>query len=278
MEAAAGHARAIRPPARRAIPDGGPRSAATRVTRIRVALLATCLVDTLFPDVGRATVRLLERLGVDVDFPSGQACCGQMHVNAGYPEQALAIIRNHVAAFSGAELVVAPSGSCVGAVRHQQARVARQAGDLALARDAEALAARTLELTELLVDVLAIEDVGARFPHRVTYHPTCHALRLLRVGDRPRRLLSRVRGLELVELGDAEVCCGFGGTFSVANPDVSAAMLGDKLSRVLATGAEVVTAVDVSCLMHIAGGLSRLRTGVRAMHLAEILATTGDGP
>jgi L-lactate dehydrogenase complex protein LldE len=156
--------------------------------------------------------------------------------------------------------------------------LARRAGDESLAGRADALAGRTYELSELLVDVLGVEDVGAHFPHRVTYHPTCHSLRLLRVDDKPLRLLRNVRGLDLVELPDADQCCGFGGTFSVKNADTSTAMLADKMRNVLGTGAEAVTAGDASCLMHIGGGLSRLRTGTRTLHLAEILASTEDQP
>ena len=243
---------------------------------MRVALFATCLADALFPEAAKATVRLLERLGHEVDFPAGQTCCGQMHVNTGYQRQALPLVRHHVETFGGYDVVVAPSGSCVGSVRHQHAMVARHGGDEDLAQRAEHVGERTYELSELLTDVLGVDDVGAYFPHRVTYHPTCHSLRLLRVGDKPLRLLRHVRGIELVELPAAETCCGFGGTFATKNPDTSTAMLADKMSNVLGTHAEVVTAGDASCLMHIGGGLSRLRTGVRPMHLAEVLASTED--
>jgi L-lactate dehydrogenase complex protein LldE len=242
---------------------------------VKVALFVTCLVDTLFPAVGRATVELLERLGHEVAFPAAQTCCGQMHVNTGYQREALPLVRGFVEAFAGYDAVVAPSGSCAGSVRHQHAVVARRAGDEALARAAERIAGVTHELSEFLVDVLGVDDVGAYYPHRVTYHPTCHSLRLLRVGDRPLRLLRRVRGIDLVELPDAEQCCGFGGTFAVKNADTSTAMLADKMRAVLDTRAEVCAAGDSSCLMHIGGGLSRLRTGVRTVHLAEILASTG---
>jgi L-lactate dehydrogenase complex protein LldE len=245
---------------------------------VRVALFATCLVDGLFPDVGRATVRLLERLGHDAEFPLQQTCCGQMHVNTGYPRQALPLVRNHVDTFAGYEAVVVPSGSCTAAIRHQHAQLARAAGDAALAEAADDTARRTYELSEFLVDVLGVTDVGAYFPHRVTYHPTCHSLRLLRVGDRPRRLLEGVRGLELVELPQAESCCGFGGTFALKNADVSAAMLADKMAAISATGADVCTAGDASCLMHIGGGLARLHAGPRTLHLAEILASTQEQP
>ena len=241
---------------------------------MRVALFVTCLADTLFPNVGKATVALLERLGHAVEFPAEQTCCGQMHVNTGYQREALPLVRRYVDTFAPFEVVVAPSGSCAGSVRHQPAMVARAGGDEELARRAEEVAAKTYELSELLVDVLGVEDVGAYFPHRVTYHPTCHSLRLLRVSDKPLRLLRRVRGLDLVELPGADECCGFGGTFAVKNADTSPAMLADKMRNVLATRAEVCTAGDSSCLMHIGGGLTRLNTGVRAVHLAEILAST----
>lgn len=243
---------------------------------MRVALFVTCLADTLFPQAGRATVALLERLGHRVEFPPDQTCCGQMHVNTGYQREALPLIRRFAETFDGYEAIVIPSGSCTGSVRHQHAMVARRLGDDDLARRAEEVAARTFELTQFLTDVLGLDDVGAYYPHRVTYHPTCHSLRMLHVGDKPLRLLRAVRGLDLIELPAADSCCGFGGTFSVKNPDVSTAMLADKMTNVVSTRAEVCTAGDSSCLMHIGGGLSRLRTGVRAVHLAEILAATED--
>ena len=244
---------------------------------MRIALFITCLADALFPDVGKATVTLLERLGHEVDFPSAQTCCGQMHVNTGYQPEALPLVRHFVETFEPYEAIVAPSGSCVGSVRHQHAMVARGQGDDALARRAEKVAERTYELSELLVDVLGVEDVGAYYPHRVTYHPTCHSLRMLRVGDKPLRLLRHVRGMTLTELPEADQCCGFGGTFALKNAETSTAMLADKMRNVLATGSEALTAGDSSCLMHIGGGLSRLRSGTNTVHLAEILAST-DAP
>jgi L-lactate dehydrogenase complex protein LldE len=245
---------------------------------MRVGLFITCLADAFFPDVGRATVMVLERLGHEVVFPADQTCCGQMHINTGYQRQALPLVRHHVEVFEGCEAVVAPSGSCVGSVRHQHAELARRQGHAGLAERAEAVAGRTYELSEFLVDVLGVTDVGANFPHRVTYHPTCHSLRLLRVGDKPLRLLRAVRGLDLVELPAADQCCGFGGTFALKNADTSSAMLADKVRHVLDTGAPVVTAGDSSCLMHIGGGLSRLAPETRPVHLAEILASTLDSP
>ena len=239
---------------------------------MRVALFITCLADTLFPETGRAVVSLLERLGCEVTFPRSQTCCGQMHVNTGYVREALPLVRRFVRAFSDAEVVVCPSGSCAGLVREHYPALAEEAGDAALAAEARTLAPRVLELSELLVDRMGIEDVGAYYPHRVTYHPTCHSLRLLHLGDRPIRLLRAVRGIDLVELPAARECCGFGGTFAIKNADVSTAMLADKLRHVMGTRAEVCAAADNSCLMHIGGGLSRLRGGVRTVHYAEILA------
>ncbi|KQS66733.1 (Fe-S)-binding protein [Modestobacter sp. Leaf380] len=241
---------------------------------MKVAVFATCLVDTLTPQVGIATVRLLQRLGHEVVVPPGQSCCGQMHVNTGYRRDAVSIVANHVRAFAGSDVIVSPSGSCVASIHHQQAQVARRAGDTALAEAAQELAGRTYELSQFLVDVLGVTDVGASYPHRVTYHPTCHSLRLLRVGDRPLQLLRAVRGLDLVELPGAEQCCGFGGTFAVKNAETSTAMLTDKMAAVLSTHAEVCTAGDASCLLHIGGGLTRLTSGTRTVHLAEILAST----
>jgi L-lactate dehydrogenase complex protein LldE len=224
------------------------------VAGMRVSLFVTCFNDTLFPRTGRAVVRLLERLGCEVDFPLEQTCCGQMHMNSGYAREGLALARRLSRVFQHADHVVTPSASCAGMLRqHVDSPVA--------------------ELSEFLVDVLGARDVGAYFPHRVTFHPTCHSLRELGVGDRPMRLLRAVRGIELVELPSERECCGFGGTFAVKNAEVSSAMLADKVRAVLDTGAEVVCAADNSCLMHIGGALSRQRTGVRTMHLAEVLAS-----
>ncbi|MEL7975313.1 (Fe-S)-binding protein [Isoptericola sp. F-RaC21] len=250
---------------------------------MRIALAAQCIADTLFPGAPRATVRLLERLGHEVVFPAGQACCGQMHVNTGYFREAVPVIRNHVETFAPVadgewDAVVIPSGSCTGSVRHQQAMVCRRAGLDDLAATAEAVSAKTYELSELLVDVLGLTDVGAWFPHRVTYHPTCHSLRMLHVGDKPLKLLRAVEGIDLVELPAADSCCGFGGAFALKNADTSAAMLEDKAANVRGTGAEVLTAGDMSCLMHIGGGLSRQGTGIHALHLAEVLASTREEP
>lgn len=246
----------------------------TRADSNTTALFATCLADTLYPDVVRATVRVLERLDVRVAFPAAQTCCGQMHINSGYQRDALPIIRHFVDTFERYDHVVLPSASCAGSIRHQHGMVARRLGDAKLGARADAVAARTFEFSEYLIDVLGVTDVGAYFPHRVTYHPTCHSLRMLRVGDKPLQLLRAVRGIDLIELPDADQCCGFGGIFAIKNAETSTAMLADKMSRVLSTKAEILTAADASCLMHIGGGLGRLTAGVRTVHLAEILAET----
>ena len=231
---------------------------------VRVALFVTCLADTLQPSVGRATVAVLERVGVEVEFPRAQTCCGQLHLNAGHAEVAAALAQRFVEVFAGYDAVVAPSGSCVAHVRTHVARHAR---------DPEGVAGRTYELSELLVDRLGLLDVGSRFVGAVTYHPTCHSLRALRLEGRPESLLRAVPGLELRPLGDAAECCGFGGLFAIRNAAVSTAMLADKLRHVEETGAAFVCACDASCLLHIGGGLERRRSPVQAVHLAEVLAS-----
>jgi len=241
---------------------------------MRVALLVTCINDALYPRTGQAVVRLLRRLGVDVEFPAAQTCCAQPMVNTGYLDEAVPVVRGFVSAFEGYDAVVTPSGSCAGSARHQHSIVARRSGDASLETAVAEVSPRVYELSEFLVDVLGVTDVGAYYPHTVTYHPTCHSLRMLRVGDRPRRLLEQVRGLTLVDLPGDDQCCGFGGTFAVKNADVSIAMGTDKARHVRDTGAEVLVAGDNSCLTHIGGVLSRQRAGVRTVHLAEILAAT----
>ena len=247
---------------------------------MRVALFITCVNDTLFPQTGRATVRLLERLGCEVDFPLEQTCCGQMHANSGYGDLAVPLVRRFVRAFGDPsyDAIVCPSGSCAAMVHDQYPTLAATSGDSGLMEAVDDVRGRVWELSLFLTEKLGVEDVGAYFPHRVTYHPTCHSLRLERVGDAPLRLLRAVRGIDLVELPEATTCCGFGGTFAVKNPETSAAMLGDKLAAVQQTGAEVCSALDNSCLLHIGGGLSRQQAGTRPLHLAEILASTDEAP
>jgi L-lactate dehydrogenase complex protein LldE len=201
-----------------------------------------------------------------------------MHFNTGYARETIPLVRRFVRTFADADTVVSPSASCVGMVRDFYPRVAELANDPSLGRELDALRPRVLELTELLVDRLGVDDVGAFFPRRVTYHPTCHSLRMLHVGDRPLKLLRAVKGIDLRELPEATQCCGFGGTFAVKNADTSIAMLTDKVRAILDTGAEVCASADNSCLMQIGGALSRQRAGVRTMHIAEILAATDETP
>jgi L-lactate dehydrogenase complex protein LldE len=223
---------------------------------VRIALFITCVADILFPEVGQATVRVLERLGHEVVFPPEQTCCGQMHLNSGYRKDAEQLGRRFKSIFGDFDAVVSPSSSCVGTVRGEWGMT------------------NVFELSELLVQELGVENVGAKFPARVAYHPTCHSLRVTRVGDAPLRLLRNVRGLELVEHSDPEECCGFGGTFALKNAETSSAMLDDKCAALEASGARWCTALDSSCLLHIGGGLSRRRSPTGAIHLAEILAAT----
>ncbi|WP_121750881.1 (Fe-S)-binding protein [Streptomyces sp. E2N166] len=249
---------------------------------MRVALFATCVNDALYPSTAIATVKVLERLGVEVEFPAAQTCCGQPQYNTGYRRATEPLVRRMARAFEGYDHVVTPSGSCVAMVRDNYPRIGAKAvaegrgGELADA--AASLAPHVHELTEFLVDVLGVTDVGAYFPHTVTYHPSCHGLRVLGLRDRPRRLLEAVKGLELVELPGAEECCGFGGTFAVKNADVSEAMGDDKIRNALSTDADVLCGADNSCLMHLGGMLRRQEAPQRALHLAEILASTEEEP
>jgi L-lactate dehydrogenase complex protein LldE len=244
---------------------------------MRVSLFITCFNDTLFPETGKAAVRVLERLGHRVEFRPEQTCCGQMHHNSGYQPEALALARRFVATFRGAETIVIPSTSCTMLVRQQYRYLAHQANDATLDRELDALIPRVFEFTEFLTRRLNLVDVGAYFPHRVTYHGSCNSLRGLGLREEPERLLRAVKGLDFVPLPGIEQCCGFGGTFAIKNAETSAAMLTDKIRAILDTRAEICSAGDNSCLMHIGGGLSRLKAGVRTMHVAEILAQTEQG-
>jgi L-lactate dehydrogenase complex protein LldE len=240
-----------------------------------ISLFIGCYNDTLFPETGKAVVRLLERLGHEVEFRDAQTCCGQMHYNTGYAAEALPVLRHFVATFADAAVICVPSASCVAMMRDHYPKMAAETGDPRLIAAVASLLPRIFELSELLVDKLGVTDVGAVYPHRVTLHTSCHSLRSLRLGDRPLRLLKAVRGLELAELPGQDQCCGFGGTFAVKNADVSTAMAAEKVQAIVETGAEVCTATDNSCLMQINGVLARTAPGRRCMHLAEILASTG---
>ncbi|MEO3973572.1 (Fe-S)-binding protein [Streptomyces sp. CAU 1734] len=234
---------------------------------MRVALFVTCVNDALFPATAVATVRLLERLGAEVAFPAAQTCCGQPQFNTGHRRETLPLMRRTARALEGYEYVVTPSGSCAAMIREQYPGLGETT-----------LAARTHELTEFLTDVLGVTDVGAHFPYTVTYHPSCHGLRTLRLGDRPLRLLRAVRGLDLRELPGAEECCGFGGTFAVKNPDLSTAMGADKIRAARTTGARVLCGADNSCLMHLGGIIRRRDEPLRPLHIADILAATEEHP
>ena len=245
---------------------------------MRASLFITCYNDTLFPETGRAVVTLLERLGVSLDFHPGQTCCGQMHANTGFRPEAFSQATRFVHLYSEAEWVVVPSSSCVAMIRDQYPALFEELGNEELRRDFQALLPRIYELSEFLVDKLGVEDVGAYFPHRVTYHASCHGLRAIHLGDRPFRLLAKVRGLELAPLPNLDRCCGFGGTFSVKNAEVSSAMLSVKLQDVLSTRAEYCTALDNSCLMHLGGAMHRQFAGMKTLHMAQILASTESMP
>ncbi len=236
---------------------------------MNVSLMVTCLGDALFPDVGVATVRLLRRLGVAVDFPAAQTCCGQPHFNRGFHDDARDVARHTIRTFDNGRPVVTPSGSCAAMVKLEYPELFHD--DPVWHARAADLAGRTHELSDFLVNVLKVEDVGARFEGRVTYHMACH-LRGLGLLTEPERLLRRVRGLEYVPLERADECCGFGGSFAVRYPGISGAMVQDKASFIEKTGAEVVVATDAGCLMNIQGCLRRRGSRVRALHLAEVLA------
>ena len=245
---------------------------------MRASLFITCYNDTLFPETGRAVVSLLEGLGVSLDFHPKQTCCGQMHANTGFRGEAFSQAKRFVRLYQDAETVVIPSSSCVAMVRDQYPGLFDEMGNETLRREFAALLPRVYELSEFLIDRLGVEDVGATFPHRVTYHASCHGVRALHLGDRPYRLLSKVRSLTQAPLPNVDRCCGFGGTFSIKNAEVSSAMLQVKLQDVVATGAEYCTALDNSCLMHLGGAMHRQYAGIKTIHLAEILASTEASP
>ncbi|MBI4609630.1 MAG: (Fe-S)-binding protein [Candidatus Rokubacteria bacterium] len=240
----------------------------------RASLLVTCLVDLFYPEVGVAMVRLLRRLGVAVDFPAGQTCCGLPLFNSGYHHEAARVARRTVPLFANSEHVVVPSGSCAWMVKKEYPGLLKD--EPGLREQAEALANRTYELSQFLVKVLGVSQVATDFKGKVTYHDSCHLLRGLGESRSPRMLLSNLDGVELVELPGADECCGFGGSFSVRLPEVSAAILRKKLENVEATGADCLVACDAGCLMQMGGGLSRKGSRVKPVHLAQILAGTGE--
>ena len=243
---------------------------------VAASLFVTCVVDQFYPEVGESAVAVLSRLGVDVDFPPGQTCCGQPAFNSGYWKDALPLAKRTLEVLDGARYVVVPSGSCAAMLRVFYAELLHD--DPALLARAQRLAPKVFELSEFVVDVLGVTDVSSvgegRSPaagRRVAYHSSCHLARELGVIAQPTALLGSLTGAELVDMERAEVCCGFGGTFSVKYPEISAAMLQDKLDAIRDSGADAVVACDSSCLMQIGGGLSRQRIGARPVHIAQVL-------
>jgi L-lactate dehydrogenase complex protein LldE len=242
---------------------------------MKVSLFITCLVDQFFPEVGMSMVSVLRRLGVEVDFPTAQTCCGQPAFNSGFSSEARELARRFIGIFENSEYIVAPSGSCTSMVRVFYKELFND--DPEWQKRAESLASRTYEFTEFVVDILGVDDVGASYRGKVALHQSCHLLRELNVRTEPQRLLKSVKGIELVELERADACCGFGGLFSIKYPEISSGILEDKIGSVEKSGADVLVACDVGCLMHIAGGLSRQDKATRTMHIAELLAKRDGG-
>jgi L-lactate dehydrogenase complex protein LldE len=235
-----------------------------------VSLFIQCLVDTMFPEVGEAMARVFERLAIPLVLPSGQTCCGQPAYNSGYRREAAAAARHFIEVFEDAESIVCPSGSCVHMVRHHYPTLFPD--DPVMAGRARAIAEKTFEFTEYLVDILHCTDVMARYPGSVTYHDSCHLNRGLGIARQPRLLLANVRDLELIEMADSDTCCGFGGTFSINYPEISVAMVDEKILNILNTGADAVVGCDISCLMNIRGRMSRRGEKVKVLHIAQVLS------
>ncbi len=236
----------------------------------RVTLFVQCLVDGIYPEVAEAVVRVFKRLGLEVDCPVDQTCCGQPAYNTGYHKEAAVAARRFIEIFETSPVIVCPSGSCVDMVRHHYP--ALFADDPAWLSRAESVSDKIFEFSEYLVDVLEISDLGSAFQGRVTYHDSCHLSRRLGVARQPRALIEGVAGAELIEMAESNRCCGFGGTFSVKYPEISGAILSDKVERILDTGADAVVGCDMSCLMNIGGMLSRRNSDVKAVHIAQLLA------
>jgi L-lactate dehydrogenase complex protein LldE len=236
----------------------------------KVTLFIQCLVDTVFPETGAAMVTVLERLGLKLDCPPNQTCCGQPAFNAGHQREARAAAVKFLDIFEDAEVIVCPSGSCVNMVRDHYLELF--ADDPEMLVRAQAVSKKIYEFTEFLVDVLGVESVGARFPHKVTYHASCHLNRFLGVDRQPRTLLAHIDDMTLVEMKDADTCCGFGGTFAVKYSEISGAVLEEKVKNIVDSGVEVVTGCDMGCLMNIQGMLSRKNIPIEVKHIAQLLA------
>lgn len=240
------------------------------MTQIKASLFATCIVDQLFPDVGVSVVKILRHLGVEVDFPKGQTCCGQAVFNSGFTKDAAALGKRVLSDFKDSEYIIVPSGSCAAMMKVFYPQLFHD--DQHHHQDAQNLSTRVYEFSEFITTILGITDVGATFKKKIAYHPSCHLLRELEVKDGPRELLQNVKEIDLKELQDAEACCGFGGTFSVKYPHISGGMLDKKIDNIIESGAEIITACDTSCLMHMEGSLSRRNTNIQSMHIAQILS------
>ena len=235
-----------------------------------VALFIQCLVDGIYPQVGESMVKIFRNLGVDLTCPTRQTCCGQPAFNSGYRREARVAAKRFIEIFENEDTIVCPSGSCVTMVRHHYAELFQ---DNASWRErAGQVAQKTYELTEYLVDVLQVDDLGAHYDGKITYHDSCHLLRSLRIKEQPRRLLGNVSGADFVEMHESDKCCGFGGSFSVKYADISAAMVEDKVNNIIDSGADTVVGCDMGCLMNIQGMLSRKASDIRVMHIAQILA------
>jgi L-lactate dehydrogenase complex protein LldE len=236
----------------------------------KVTLFIQCIIDGIFPEVGYAVVRIFEKLGIEVECPADQTCCGQPAFNSGYRNEAKRAAEHFISVFGDAEVIVCPSGSCVNMVRNHYPELFRD--DVKMLERAKDIGIRTFELTEYLVDILKIEDLGARYDGRITYHDSCHLMRGIGVVEQPRKLIKKIRGAEFVEMNDSDRCCGFGGAFSVKYPEISTAILEDKVKNIIDSKAEIVTGCDMGCLMNIQGMLSRKKLPVKALHIAQLLA------
>ena len=240
------------------------------VSTKNVTLFVQCLVDGIYPEVGEAMVTIFNKLGISVNCPSDQTCCGQPAFNAGYRKAARVAAKRFIEIFEDAESIVCPSGSCVNMVKNDYGELFKD--DPKWFERAIQVGQRTFELSQYIVDILKIDDVGASYNGKVTYHDSCHLLRSLGISEQPRRLIRNIKSAELVEMKDSDRCCGFGGTFSIKYPVISTAMVDDKVHNIIASGADTVTGCDVSCLMNIQGRLSRIGSSVKTLHIAQLLA------
>lgn len=235
-----------------------------------ITLFIQCLVDHMYPEVGQAMVKVFEKLDIPFEIPLDQTCCGQPAFNTGYKKEAAKAAKRFIEIFENASVIVCPSGSCVDMVRHQYPGLFEQGSSWQ--KRAEKISAKTFEFTEYLVDILKVENLGASFHGKITYHDSCHLLRNLGVAAQPRKLIANVKHAQLIEMKDSEKCCGFGGTFAVKYSDISSAILEEKVDNIVAAGVDAVVGCDISCLMNIQGMLSRRNSSIKTLHIAELLA------